>query len=434
MIVVYTPRITNRIKYSFRLILGNLLGLQYRITDNRDDFLAAEDYRFTYGREEIDGIVHFSAVELLFQKGISGQSPAIGYHQEVPYLFPVFHSRQILPFDPFAAAFYMVSRYEEYLPFRKDPYGRFRAEDSLAFQKGFLTKPVVNLWANIIAEKLQGYWPAIEFVKPVYRYVPTIDVDQAYSYLHKGMLRTLGGYVSSIVKRDFSGLKNRTNVLLRRKPDPFYTFESILDIHRKYNLSPIFFILFGSYGSYDKNIPVYNQSFVRLINQLADEATVGIHPSYASNADFNILKKEVRQLSDVLHTPVTLSRQHFLKIDFPQTFRNLMQLDITHDYSLGFAGHYGFRAGISTPFMFYDLDLEEESTLTLVPLCMMDGTLKDYMGLNEKKILEVAGQIIQSIKDTGGTFVTLMHNDTFDDSGQWKDWSGLYEKIVQMAL
>jgi hypothetical protein len=53
---------------------------------------------------------------------------------------PVFCQRQIgdLPFDPLAATFYLVSRYEEYLPFIPDEHGRFPAKQSFAFSNGFL--------------------------------------------------------------------------------------------------------------------------------------------------------------------------------------------------------------------------------------------------------------------------------------------------------
>lgn len=434
MIVVYTPRITSRIKYSFRLILGEILGIEYIITDKKEDLFKPDTFCFSYDREETDGIPYLQAAGLLTQKGISGQDPSVGHYLNTPCLFQTFHPKALLPYDVFSAAFYMVSRYEEYLPFRKDKYGRFKAEESLAYQKGFLMKPVVNLWAKQLAEKLKELWPGLETRLPRYQYIPTIDVDQAYSYLHKGLLRTVGGYSTALLKRDFNDLRMRTLVHLRRSPDPFYTFDKILTIHQKYQLKPLFFVLFGDYGNFDKNTPVYCQEFVCLIKQLADEAQVGIHPSFASNSEPSKLKKEVNGLSEIIHRPIKASRQHFLKLDFPQTFRNLINLDITHDFSLGFAGHIGFRAGISTPFRFYDLDLEEETSLIMTPLVLMDGTLKDYMRLSPSEILSKTEKLVQTIKETGGTFVSLFHNDTFDESGQWKGWTDIYEEMIKIAI
>ena len=43
-----------------------------------------------------------------------------------------------LPFDIFAASFFLVSRYEEYLEYQPDEYGRYQASSSLAFKNGFL--------------------------------------------------------------------------------------------------------------------------------------------------------------------------------------------------------------------------------------------------------------------------------------------------------
>src|SRR5204863_517356 len=42
------------------------------------------------------------------------------------------------PFDIFAASFYLLSRYEEYLPHQKDIYGRYAHQNSLAFKENVL--------------------------------------------------------------------------------------------------------------------------------------------------------------------------------------------------------------------------------------------------------------------------------------------------------
>src|SRR5436190_8549265 len=118
-----------------------------------------------------------------------------------------------------------------------------------------------------------------------------------------------------------------------------------------------------------------------LIKSLADYADIGIHPSYASNENRKQVKKEIRRLNKVLKREVTRSRQHFLKVTFPETYRTLIELDIEEDYSMGYASEIGFRASICTPFNFYDLDLDVETKLKLVPFMLMDGTMKDYMKL-----------------------------------------------------
>ena len=108
------------------------------------------------------------------------------------------HPKYVLPFDPFAASFYMVSRYEEHLPFIKDKHDRFEAAQSLAFQKGFLHKPIVNIYAKKIREILAEAFPELQFKDKKYEYVSTIDIDNAWAFKEKGFLRTTGALLRSL--------------------------------------------------------------------------------------------------------------------------------------------------------------------------------------------------------------------------------------------
>ena len=68
--------------------------------------------------------------------------------KEFLYFFRL-HSDSDLPFDIFAASFFLVTRYEEYLDFKPDKYGRFPAPAShLHSEMDFLEIPVIDLWAR----------------------------------------------------------------------------------------------------------------------------------------------------------------------------------------------------------------------------------------------------------------------------------------------
>ena len=71
--------------------------------------------------------------------------------------------------------------------------------------------------------------------------------------------------------------------------------------------------------------------------------------------DIEILKKEKMRLENIINTPVTFSRQHFLRLSIPETYQNLIDLDIEEDYTMGYAKYAGFRASTCTPFYFFDL-------------------------------------------------------------------------------
>lgn len=434
MLLVYLTRETNRTKYTFRLLLGELLGIEFTTTTNPAEYASYTGPKFSYCRSAPeDEALHFTAHNLLFQRGIDTTETGFGHHDGLPVLFKTFNKRSALPFDLFAATFYMVSRYEEYLPYRRDEYGRFSARESLAYQKGFLHKPVVNIWSLMLLEVLVRQWSDLKTKRPTYTCEPTIDIDAAYSFRNKGFLRTMGGFYKNLRAANFPEFRHRARVLAGIENDPFDVFNQFHELHRQLNLHPIYFILFSGYGQYDKNIPVQNQSFRMLIKSLADYARVGIHPSYQSNDSFTTLRREAGQLSQLLNTEITCSRQHFLKLDLPVTYRNLINIDITDDYTMGFAADAGFRAGICRPFTFYDLDLDAETPLTVHPFTVMDGTMKDYLKLSNQQAIDFAAKLIAEVKNVGGVFTTLWHNETHSETGRWTGWREVYRTILEIA-
>ncbi len=434
MILVYVDKITNRIRYIFNLYFKELLNTDIQLTISKDEYRQFAGVKFIYGKQPGEGDLFFGSVNLLFDRGISNIDLTFLEYQKQPAFFPVYYKESVLPFDPFAAGFYLVSRYEEYLPYRKDEHGRFNANESLAYQRNFLHKPLINIWAHAIGKILSQRFPEFTLQLGQYSFIPTIDIDAAWAFKQKGFLRTTGSYLNALVNFHFSSLMHRTKVLLGMQKDPFDTYDSLLQLQKKYDLNPIYFILFAEYGLNDKNIPTENRAFQKLIKSLADYAEVGIHPSYNSNLYNKKLKDEIEGLSKVLRREVTKSRQHFLKLQLPNTYRNLINLDITDDYTMGFAAQPGFRASICSPFNFYDLDMDAETKLRVHPFALMDGTLKDYLNIEPQQAMQYISPLIHEVKAVNGTFISLWHNESLGDEGRWTGWYDVYEKMIQEAL
>ena len=434
MLLIYTPRTSRRLIYTFDLIFHDILGCQYSLITDPDKFKSATGPKFSYGGQPLDNEnVHFVSSGLLFEKGVRKQALEV-FDFEGDKAFFKTSGVSSLPFDPFAATFFLASRYEEYLPHKNDRFGRFPAEESLAFQQDFLQRPVVNIWANKISNILQQQYP--EFIPPAseYKFVPTYDIDSAFAYAHKGIIRTLGGFYKSVAEQRFGELRERTRVLLGKEPDPYDTFDWLMDIQQKYELNPIYFFLVGDYDEFDKNISIQVGAFRSLIKSIADYAEVGIHPSYASNDDINKLRMEINNLSNVLKREIKKSRQHFLKLSIPRTYQRLIELEISDDYTMGYASQIGFRAGICTPFYFYDMDYEFKTNLRVHPFAIMDVSLNDYMELNSDEAIDTSKKIIDSVKEVRGTFSTLWHNQTLTDDPHWDGWKDVYEEIVKYAV
>ena len=434
LILIHTHKITNRIKFIFNLFFKELLNVDFEITSKTEDFEAFEGVKFSYGKTQVNDELFFASGNILFERGISSQQITFIDFNNSKAFFPVYNKASALEFDPFAAAFYLVSRYEEYLPYRKDNYGRYSVTESLAHKNGFLQKPLVNQWALHLGKILTQHFPNFHFPGTKYKFIPTIDIDAAWAYKHKGFFRVAGGLLNSAFHLDFNNVVDRVRVLSGFKRDPFDTFTYQLNLQKKYNLKPIYFILFAEYGFNDKNIPVQNRQFQTLIKSLSDYASVGIHPSYGSHESPKKLRKEVENLSKVLNREITKSRQHFLKLLMPTTYRNLINLDITDDYSMGFAGQPGFRASICSSFNFYDLDLDTETHLRVHPFTMMEGTLRDYMGLEPEIALEFIKELIGEVKAVNGTFISLWHNESLSNEERWEGWQNVYEEMIRMAM
>ncbi len=436
MITIYTPQITNRIRYTFDLFFKELLGINFELTSNIQQFQSSQQPKLSYGQNPVGDELFFSATYLLFEKGIKSQDIKVETvdGEKIFFKSEGKENSGALFFDPFAAGFFIVSRYEEYLPHVKDQFYRFPAKESMAFRNDFLGIPVVNRYAEMVKKKLLERYHDLELPKRKFEFVPTYDVDSAYAYLNKGLVRNFGGLMKSLLEFDLVSFRDRLMVLSRAKKDPFDTYDWLNEFHEKYDLKPIYFFLVGDYDEYDKNISINISEFQELITSVSDHADVGLHPSFASNSDVSKLKKEIDSLAQVLKRDITKSRQHFLKLELPKTYQQLFELDITDDYTMGFATQPGFRAGICTPFYFYNLQTENKTNLRVHPFAVMDATLNYYHGLSPRQFPDTVYPIIDEIKKVNGTFISLWHNNSLSEEKEWSGWRKVYEDMIHYVL
>lgn len=432
MFLVYSPQESPRLQYILDLIFHSLLGIDYSITSSISTFKNFKGPKLNYSRQSFEDEISIYPARLLFEKGIAEQEIKTTDWGEIKGLFPSPLKMEI-PFDLFAASFYLVSRYEEYLPHLRDVHNRFLARESLAFKLGLLEKPLINIWVKKLRQILKTRYPSLVFSEESYRFISSFDIDNAYAYKEKGLVRTSGAYVKDLVRLNISQIKDRTKVLLGFKKDPYDTYELQLSLMQQYKFQSIYFFLVGEYGENDKNISLESRKYQSLIKSIADYCDVGLHPSYASNFNSRKLKRELNKLAKVLKRDVTKSRQHFLKLVLPDTYRTLIDLDIFEDYTMGYASDIGFRASICSPFFFYDLDLEIITPLKIFPFAVMDATLKYYLKLSPDKAFAAIKPLVDEVKEVNGTFISLWHNESLCESMHWKGWKDVYEQMVNYA-
>lgn len=432
-VLVYSVKSSPRLKYILNIILKDVYGLDYTITSNPVQFEQSEAPKLNYSVQKFtrDGI-KISPFTLLFEYGIKDHLIEVNSHKEFGKIF--FKAHGEVPFDLLSASFWLITRYEEYLPFKQDKYNRFDVKNSLAFQYDFMDMPLVNLWLEQFKKVLLVKYPDLKFKTHQYSYISTIDIDNAYKFKFKGIMREAGGYLKSIVTRNFKEIKERTSVVLNKKTDPFDSYEFLLDVQKRNNLNVLYFFLLGDYGVNDKNHPANNKDFQILIKHLADYAHIGIHPSYKSNNDLNQLKIEVNRLANITHRDIKNSRQHFAILKFPETYQALLQTGVTADYSMGYGNYNGFRASFCIPYNWYDMDAEQETPLVIHPFCIIETTLRFTNKATETTAMQFVKPIIDEVKKYGGELVTIIHNDTMGSVSEWKGWKDVYEQIVKEAL
>jgi len=401
------------------------------LTSDKTHFKQSNKAKINYSDQQIEkNELHLTPHHLLKEKSIESQQINVQFQNSLPFFFQT-NQNADFQYDIFAASFYLLARYEEYLPFKADEHGRFPASESLASRASFLSLPVVNLWLLAFKKVLLQKFPTLKFQQPKYRFQPTLDIDMAWAYRYKGWKRILGGSWRSLSKGAINDFFERFAVLMRLKKDPYFIFPYFDELHKKYKVSPIFFFLVGIYDKYDKNIPPEHSKMRDLIQAIHRQYPLGVHPSYHSNEDLWILRKEVKTLSDITRRPVLKSRQHYLKLHLPLTYQKLIKAGIQEDYSMGYADQVGFRASVAHSFWWYDLKKEEQTNLRIHPFQIMEVTLKEYLHLSPKQAEAKIIQLIDATKQVGGDFRFIWHNSSFSSIGGWEKWRYLYEWMFQ---
>ncbi|NNF01778.1 MAG: hypothetical protein HKN22_03770 [Bacteroidia bacterium] len=429
--LIYCQHTSPRLKYILDFYFEKTWQWDYTLTDSIDEFNSSHDHKISYGSKAISDEIFIYSDGLLFEDKIRDVSPDVFLWEDVKAFFKA-PEEAAVPFDIFSASFYLLSRYEEYLPFKPDEHGRFSAENSFSFKNDFLNDPVIDIWsfkiASIFTKKFNIPSPSFQFT-----FTSTIDIDNAYAFLGKGFLRTIAALGKSAVMLKQNEFVDRISVMIRRQKDPYDTYNILDRWHKNYNVKTIYFFLLGNYAQYDKNLPVNSLRLRKLIKRTSDNSLIGIHPSYNSNSNPAKMLIEKEKLEEISLHQIDNSRQHFLKLEFPGTYRSLIDIEIGNDHTMGYADQIGFRAGTSREFYFYDLEREQSTKLLIHPFSVMDATLNRYMKISPDAAVYTVRPLVNKLKKYGGQFTLLWHNETLSEMHYWKGWRDVYLQLIKIA-
>jgi hypothetical protein len=432
-LLVFVTQLTPRVEYIFDFMLTRILGTKVVFTTQQSEFQKSELPKINYSRNNFCTSLFLKSHSILFEKTIQIQETASVEYQGLNLFFPT-DPNSFLPFDPFATAFFLITRYEEYISETTDEYGRFADFENILVRHGLHQKPVVDQMAYWIAEKITAQFPEFAIRKRAFQFLTTIDIDNAWAFKNKSIWVSAGAFLKAAIHGQWNELGERLKVFLGLKNDPYDTYKYILEVYKGLLNHVMFFFLIGERNRFDKNVSYKNKNFKKLIASISKVCEVGIHPSFASNEQLWMFEKEKGRLESIIQKPVTNSRQHFLKLKFPNTYQTLMKSEITDDYTMGFASIAGFRAGTCTAFPFFDLSQDRAGDLLIHPFQVMDVTLRNYMHLNPEKAGELIQYMMLEVKNVNGTFICLWHNESLKDSGQWQGWRKIFGQILQTGL
>ncbi len=434
-ILLYSQQNSSRLEYIADVIFHVILGQHYQLTTDLRAYLSSCLPKINYSsKRSSSNEVWIPPSAFLYEQRLSQEKPSIVFQNGLPTAF-LTQAEADFNHDVLAFSFYLISRYEEYqaTPDAFDLHGRFRAAHSLAGSNNFLHIPVVDALARRLDEKLKERFHHYTSKLRSFEFVPTYDIDLAWAYKNRNFFRQVMGLSKEIVRLDSSGVSNRLKVWRGKRRDDFDVYDYLKEKHYNLGFLAKYFFLLGDLSKYDRSIDFRNKSLVSLIRSLDGGKNIGIHPSYRSNSNFDILQGEIQRLEKIIERPVTMSRQHFLKLKLPDTYRQLIQAGISHDYTMGYAEQIGFRASISRPFPWYDLASEQVTSLMIHPFQIMDGTLKNYLRLSTDAALEKSEKLLRTTAMYNGQFTLLWHNSSFSTIGGWKGWKAVYEGILQLA-
>jgi len=421
MVLVFVDEVSKRLVYTLNVMFG-ARSIEFLATNDLVKFENYEGPKFVYSERNFEkDYLTFHPADILFEENIKPQEIQI-YKWRNTDIF----SFQGKP-DLLASVFYALVMYDEYLSDSFDEHDRFMSKNSTLAKFEMLDKLMVERWTvcfiKFLEEKLEINLNA---KKPSFSVIPTFDIDNTYAYKLKEGWRKWMSIGKDVVYFNKKRLAERKAVLSSLENDPYDTFEYIKEIAERGFEVKIFWLL-GDYAKYDRNVDYSHPLHQRLMRNMNQFATVGLHPSYKSDGVFTQIKEEQNRLENILHKPVEDSRQHFLKMKLPQTYRSLIKCGFKNDYSLGFADAPGFRAGIARPFRWFDLKNNSETELLLHPFTYMDGTLNEYKHFTISEAKSMVENLTKEIKEYGGNLISIWHNETIGDYGKWNGWSEVLE-------
>ena len=376
----------------------------------------------------VQPLERWNAINSSFEEGLTSNSLPIIYGRcPGDQLLSVKNNENLfLDLDIFGSAFFMLTRYEELIKPDRDKHGRFPASASLAYQEGFLDRPIIDEYVEILWNCMKYLWPGLERKNRQFQMVLSHDVDAPYRYAFlpfSGIMKTCAGDIAK--RKNLSMALNRyENWRVVRKgsleKDPNNRFDLIMDKSELYNLKSVFFFQASGAAGGAGNYYIHHPLIKSLIKQIAVRGhEIGLHPGFNSFYNPEQVKKDTALLKGICNSigveqATWGGRQHYLQWKVPHTWQSYEDAGLDYDSSLSYADHVGFRCGTCREYPVFNLLTRCKLNLVEKPLIVMEGSLlnEDYMGLPHNAAFGEITKLIDRCKKYAGNFTLLWHNSS----------------------
>jgi len=450
-------------KYIFHVLLHEFLGLEYQIefspevegsvTIEKDEknisvvdvFFSQSDEiylspdsmpkqpleSFRPKREDIKDVLCGAELPIIYGRANDGE-----YYSDSSDMGNI-----TIGIDIFGSAFFMLTRYEEIVNENRDDYDRFPAKESLAYQEGFLERPIINEYLEILWLAIHTLWPDIKRKQRHFKILPTHDVDRPFGTAFLTTYQKLHTLAGDLIKRKNPGLFFRRSKMIFDIFSKGYiydednTFDLIMDISEKNGLTSTFFFMTAvGISDNDGNYDINRVEITDLIKKIKRRGhRIGVHPSFESYKSSDVMEDSVNRLKSCLADLATDDaiggRQHYLRWKNPDTWRHYENSGLKYDTTLSYADHIGFRCGTCYEYSVFDIKERKMLQLKEYPLIVMECSGLDdcYMGLSHEEMCRRSIKLKQYCEKYAGNFVILWHNSRFIEKAE----VDVYKTIIQ---
>ncbi|MCO5247412.1 MAG: hypothetical protein M9887_00460 [Chitinophagales bacterium] len=407
-VVILSSIRSERLIFVLDTIFGQRLKVNY-ILSNQSNVIQGNDIVIEYNFTPSTSYPFIKAEEIIVEKNIHPDfKPAIANHEENLLIFPSVES--FLGFDIFSAVFYCLSHYDAYTQTKFDEHKRVKFAEWFPRVSGLDRFPYIEIWIQklkVFIEEQQ-----LECISPTFKQDISFDIDHFYLISQRPLIHHIKATIKDIYYLRFFNLFKRWMIIFGLAEDPGERFFDILDYQNNEKFS--FFILMKQGGKDSLN--VLNEVKRKLIRKLENIGEIAIHPSYHSSQKPELISKEKKQLEEIIQDKVSVSRFHYLKFQFPNSFYHLVENGISIDKSIGYYDRCGFPSSTSLPYDFFDPVANKKLELQIHPFVWMDSQNKYYRQIDEKEEKQELIELKSLVKRYDGHFNVVFHNDSMIDS------------------